>query len=130
LSRSNISAPSVNFLFSNKIQGTAPMELIDFNQNITLNTDSIISKHLLIESFESNSKIANSIFSIDLDKLYKEYFSGEFNEFNILKLEKMFNDFKIILILINNYKKRAKIISNEENENTKSKCFLNNIQSK
>ena len=70
---------------------------------------------MLNESFANTSKIANPIFSIDLDKLYKEYFNGEFNEFNILKLEKMFNDFKIIIILINNYKKRVKNITDEEN---------------
>jgi hypothetical protein len=76
----------------------------------------VISKSLLSESIANTSKIANPIFSIDLDKLYKEYFSGEFNEFNILKLEKMFNDFKIILILINNYKKRAKTIAEEQSK--------------
>ena len=110
----------LNFLYTSKIDETNPIELIDINQNINLNIESIISKNLLCESFANTSKIANPIFSIDLDKLYKEYFSGEFKEFKILKLEKMFNDFKIILILINNYKKRAEIIVDQE----KTKKFL------
>lgn len=69
-----------------------------------MNTDSVINKNLLNENYLSLSKISNPIFSIDLEKLYKEYFNGEFNEFNILKLEKMFNDFKIIVILIESFK--------------------------
>jgi len=71
-----------------------------------MNNDSIINKNLLNENYLKISKISNPIFSIDLDKLYKEYFNGEFNEFNILKLEKMFNDFKIITILIESFKQK------------------------
>jgi hypothetical protein len=107
----------LNFLYSSRIQETDPIELIEINQNINLNTDSVISKHLIIESFENNLKNFNPIFSVDLDKLYKEYFTGDFIEFNVFKLEKMFNDFKLLLILINNYKKKAKFISIDTEEN-------------
>jgi hypothetical protein len=102
----------LNFLYSSKIEEKDPIELIDINQNINLNTGSVISKHLINESYETNLKNSNPIFCIDLDKLYKEYFNGDFNEFNISKLEKLFNDFRLLLILINNYKKKAKSISN------------------
>ena len=87
-----------------------------------MNTDSVINKNLLSESYLNVSKISNPIFSIDLDKLYKEYFNGEFNEFNILKLEKMFNDFKIIVILIESFKqnfyKKSSLASDNKGKNS------------
>lgn len=46
----------------------------------------------------------NPLLNVDLEKLYKEYFNGDFVEFSIGKLEKMFNDFKIILRLISSFK--------------------------
>jgi hypothetical protein len=96
----------LNFLYCNKKDETNPIELVELNQNINMNTDSVINKNLLNENYLSLSKISNPILSIDLDKLYKEYYNGEFNEFNILKLEKMFNDFKIIVILIESSKQK------------------------
>jgi hypothetical protein len=111
----------LNILYSNKLQipeiKTKPIELIDIDNDIKMNSDSVISKNYINESFENSIKIANPIFSIDLDKLYKEYFTGDFREFNILKLEKMFNDFKILVILINNYKKKAELVLDKERTN-------------
>ena len=74
---------------------------------MNINNDSIINKNLLNENYLSLSKIPNPLLSIDLEKLYKEYFSSEFNEFNISKLEKMYNDFKIILILVESFKQKC-----------------------
>ncbi len=79
------------------------VEFKEVKQNILINTDSIVSKNLL---YETNLKFP--LLSIDLDKLYKEYFTYEFNEFSILKLEKMFNDFKIILRLVDSFIKAYK----------------------
>lgn len=92
------------------------------NHNIKLNIDSVINKNLLNENHLNLSKIiTNPIFSIDLEKLYKEYFNADFNEFNILKLEKMFNDFKILLILIESFKQKHNNNNNCQNEQNKSK---------
>jgi hypothetical protein len=46
----------------------------------------------------------NGLLKVDLEKLYKEYFNNEFKDLTPLKLEKCFNDFRILLRLIQNYK--------------------------
>ncbi len=63
-----------------------------------MNTESAINKSLLY----NNTSLG--VLYIDLEKLYKEYFNCEFKEFSINKLEKMFNDFKIVLRLIEIFK--------------------------
>jgi hypothetical protein len=77
------------------------IELSDFNHGISLNTDSTISKNLLSSSPSSSP----GLLSVDLEKLYKEYFNNsEFKDLSVNKLEKMSNDFKIFLRLIESFK--------------------------
>ena len=77
------------------------IELSDFNHGISLNTDSTISKNLLSSSLSS----CPGLLSVDLEKLYKEYFNNsEFKDLSVNKLEKITNDFKIFLRLIESFK--------------------------
>jgi hypothetical protein len=47
----------------------------------------------------------NGFLSVDFEKLYKEYFNSiDFNDFSIFKIEKMYNDMRIMLRLIDSFK--------------------------
>jgi len=73
--------------------------------NINLNISSNIDKNILLKE---NNNILNSI---DFNKLDKEYFENkELKDIPIFNLEKMVNDFKIILFLLKKY-------SNNNNNN-------------
>lgn len=115
----------LNFLYCSKVDETRPIELVELNQNINMNIESVINKNLLNENYLNSLKITSPIFSIDLEKLYKEYFNGEFNEFNILKLEKMFNDFKIIIILIESFKQKFSKNNFASNNNSARNSIYN-----
>ena len=68
------------------------------NNNILLNTESVISK----ATYNANG---TGLINVDLEKLYKEYFNCiEFKEFSIAKIEKLYNDFRIFLKLIDSFK--------------------------
>jgi hypothetical protein len=67
------------------------------------NTSSVINKSLLY-----NESVKFPLFSVDLEKLYREYFSCEFVDFTIEKLGKMFIDFKIIIRLVDSFIKAFK----------------------
>lgn len=62
-----------------------------------------------------------SLMKIDLDRLYKEYFTSEFKKLPFFKMEKMFNDFKIVLLMIDNFK------SNYYNRNSKGKDIFEGL---
>ena len=99
------------------------IELTDFKQNIGINSDSFINKSL-INNY-------SGLLMIDLNKLYKEYFNFDFEDFSFFKMEKLFNDFKIVLRLIDLFKQgyykikeginisSSKSISKEVNNNYK-----------
>jgi hypothetical protein len=71
--------------------------MADMHHNILINTDTSLRK-----TFISNS---SGLLSVDYEKLYREYFNNnEFSEFPLVKIEKMYNDFKIILRLIDSFK--------------------------
>ena len=90
------------------------IELSDFNQNILINTDSVISKTLMNTDNYNNTGLMH----VDLDKLYREYFNSlEFNEMSIFKIEKMSNDFKIMLKLIKSFKQGCYSGSGSNTEN-------------
>lgn len=100
------------------------IELTDFNHSVLMNTESTISKSLLY-------KHEVNVMHIDLERLYKEYFNIDFAEFSIYKLEKMFNDFKIVLRLIeifrnNYYKTKSNMKSIEENNDSSSNTISPN----
>ena len=68
------------------------------NNNILLNTESVISK----ATYTTNE---TGLINVDLERLYKEYFNGiEFKELSIAKIEKLYNDFRIFLKLIDSFK--------------------------
>jgi hypothetical protein len=53
----------------------------------------------------SGSSATPGLLNVDLEKLYKEYFNNsEFKDLSVNKLEKMSNDFKIFLRLIESFK--------------------------
>jgi hypothetical protein len=75
-----------------------PIEMNEFKSNsVQTNTSSTISKELLKEQ--------NGLMNIDLNKLYEEYFTKDLKEMPIRKIDKMVNDFKITLALLDNYSK-------------------------
>lgn len=78
------------------------IELTNLSPHIT--TDSVLSKTLI-------SGNAGTLSKIDLDKLYKEYFQPDMDDFSIFKMEKMFNDFRIVLKLIENLKENKTVNS-------------------
>ena len=78
--------------------------------NINLNISSNVDKNVL----NDDNNILNKI---DFNKLDKEYFKNkELKDIPIFNLEKMVNDFKIILLLFKKY-------SNNNNNNI-IKCFF------
>ena len=85
-----------------------PIELNEFKANaVNINTSSIINKRLLNEN--------NGIINLNLDKLYKEYFNKDLKEMSLYQLEKMVNDFKITIMLVDSYLNKGKLteINNE-----------------
>lgn len=84
------------------------IELNEFKANaVNINTSSIINKSLLNEN--------NGIINLNLDKLYKEYFNKDLKEMSLYQLEKMVNDFKITIMLVDSYLNKGKLteINNE-----------------
>jgi hypothetical protein len=98
------------------------IELTDFRQNVLMNTESVINKSNLISS--------NGLLNVDLDKLYKEYYNGDFNEYSMFKLEKLYNDFRIVLKLTDSFKNNylnsnsSKKLKNDVN-NTNTTTVIN-----
>lgn len=71
-----------------------------------------------------SSEDVNSILKIDLDKLYNEYFTEDISKLSFFKMEKMYNDFKLILIMIDNIKANSNLkqsISNMTVESSETK---------
>lgn len=92
------------------------IELSDFNQNISLNTDSSLPKVLV--SGKANEQSGMGIFQVNLEKLYKEYFYNvNFTELTFHKIEKMYNDFRIILKLVEFFKNSYGRMSKESYKN-------------
>ncbi len=74
------------------------IELSEFNNQINMNTETTIGKSLLKEKV--------GLLQVDLEKLYKDYFNeSNFKDFPICKIERMYNDFKLFLMLIESFKK-------------------------
>jgi hypothetical protein len=97
------------------------IELSDFNQHISINTDTVTTKSIV------NNQTGLGLLQVDLDKLYKEYFTNiEFNEFSIYKIEKLYNDFRIMLKLIEYFKK---VYKNQSTQNINLKAATKNINS-
>lgn len=78
------------------------VELTEFNYSNETKVPKTLSENLL------NYNDAQAIFMINLDRLYKEYFTEDLNKMSLSKLEKMFNDFKLVLMLIENFKNNYK----------------------
>ena len=78
----------------------------------------MINKSLLYDE-----SVKYPLLNVDLEKLYNEYFNIEFVEFTITRLTKMFNDFKIIIRLVDSFIKafKDKSIITEKNNQTKNK---------
>ena len=75
-----------------------------------------------------NNQDALAVFKINLDKLYKEYFNEEMSKMSFFKMEKMFNDFKITLMLIENFKNSFKNgISKLEPDDLNASIYTNDL---
>lgn len=83
-------------------KGKSPIELDVFKANSSIiNTSSVMNKELLKEE--------EGITKIDLDKIYKEYFNKDLKEMSLFQIEKMINDFKITVMLIDSYINKGKL---------------------
>lgn len=79
-----------------------------------------MNKNILNEKKLQKEKNTEPLFLLDTDKINKEYFvSNNINDFNFYKLERMSNDFKIILLLIESYK--DKNYKRDDKKNNKNK---------
>lgn len=72
------------------------VELLDYKNDILINTDSTVPK-----SYLNNSQ---ALLNVDIDKINREYYNSDFNEMSLVKIEKMSNDFKIVLRLIESFR--------------------------
>jgi hypothetical protein len=82
-----------NNLIDKKINSDDTIELTNVvNRNLNTITESTIDKSIIKE--------INPIKHIDFKKLYSEYFSKDLKDLTIYQLEKMINDFKILILLI------------------------------
>lgn len=110
------------YLNNNKNEeNTNYVELTEF----TYSNESKIPKSLP-DSLISSEDV-NSILKIDLDKLYNEYFTEDISKLSFFKMEKMYNDFKLILIMIDNIKANSNLkqsISNLSIESNETKQII------
>ena len=82
-----------NNLIDKKINSDDTIELTNVvNRNLNNITESTIDKSIIKE--------INPISKIDFKKLYSEYFTKDLKDLTIYQLEKMINDFKILILLI------------------------------
>ncbi len=82
-----------NNLIDKKINSDNTIELTNVvNRNLNTITESTIDKSIIKE--------INPISKIDFKKLYSEYFTKDLKDLTIYQLEKMINDFKILILLI------------------------------
>ena len=82
-----------NNLIDKKINSDDTIELTNVvNRNLNTITESTIDKSIIKE--------INPISKIDFKKLYSEYFTKDLKDLTIYQLEKMINDFKILILLI------------------------------
>ena len=82
-----------NNLIDRKINSDDSIELTNVvKRNLNKITESTIDKSIIRE--------INPITKIDFRKLYSEYFTKDLKDLTIYQLEKMINDFKILILLI------------------------------
>ncbi len=82
-----------NNLIDKKINSDNTIELTNVvNRNLNTITESTIDKSIIKE--------INPISKIDFKKLYSEYFTKDLKDLTIYQLEKLINDFKILILLI------------------------------
>ena len=82
-----------NNLIDKKINSDDTIELTNVvNRNLNTITESTIDKSIIKE--------INPISKIDFKKLYSEYFTKDLKDLTIYQLEKLINDFKILILLI------------------------------
>ncbi len=82
-----------NNLIDKKINSDNTIELTNVvNRNLNTITESTIDKSIIKE--------INPISKIDFKTLYSEYFTKDLKDLTIYQLEKLINDFKILILLI------------------------------
>ena len=93
-----------------KEKGKSPIELDVVKGNACkINASSVIDKEMLNEE--------EGLTKIDIDKLYKEYFDKDLKEMSLFQIEKMINDFKITVMLIDSYVNKGKLTQTKKENN-------------
>lgn len=69
----------------------------------------------------------NHIFSIDLNKLYNDYYSVDFESFTPEKMDEMLNDFKAVLKLTDSFIQNGTVPSKKDNITNDNNATLINI---
>ena len=64
---------------------------------------------------KSSFNINEGLLNINLDNLMTQYYSGEFKDLNISKIETMCSDFKTVLKLVEDLKINSRFDNNKEN---------------
>lgn len=91
-------------------EGKSPIELDDVKGNASrINASSVIDKEVMNEE--------EGVTKIDVDKLYKEYFNKDLKEMSLFQIEKMINDFKITVMLIDSYVNKGKLTEIKKENN-------------
>jgi len=70
--------------------------------------------------------VNDGILNINTEKLYREYYSCNFNENSFRKCENLYNDFKITLKMIESLKQEYMIDSNQNQVNNHKGKPMNN----
>lgn len=112
------------------IKSTSPPKNKKIEENLLLLLNKSNKEDDQIETSKTQKgpmleNINDGILKINTDQLFKEYCSNSFNENSLFKYENMFNDFKIILKLIESLKGDYK--ANSTNGPTSFNSHTNNL---
>ena len=98
--------------------------------NVNINDESSYEKSDNSKELKNNRLIKDlsidGILNLNTEKLQNEYFSGNFHDINLTKFEKMHNDMKIILKMIEAHKSQMNSSSSQNHENSSS---INSVSS-
>ena len=79
------------------------IELFDIKNN-AIPKNKVNMSNISSSRRRSSFNINDGLFNINLDSLVNQYYSGDFKDLNINKIEKLYSDFKIALKLIEDFK--------------------------
>ena len=80
------------------------IELFDIKSNNSIPKNKVNISNVSTYRRKSSINISDGLLNINLDSLVNQYYSCDFKDLNINKIEKLYSDFKIALKLIEDYK--------------------------